>query len=131
MNPDEFPPEPVFPDFTPGPQHERPIDDLEYWCCSNWENVHHLTRQACVNHLREVVPLEMITKWKEQYKRGISPGSDNPLFHMGEGMFLRNELRSILTDEYLPLVPTYPGGAPYGARNWDDYYIGALFDLVA
>jgi hypothetical protein len=47
-------------------------------------------------------------------------------FHFSEGMAVRNLLRDVLRDEQLPPVE-YPVGP---MRNWDDYYMGALDELL-
>lgn len=105
------------------------IDDLGRWCRANWDMLPELIRKDCLAELRSKVPPEMMAKWKAQHAAGEEIGSDDIFFHHGNGMAVRNILRKQLRDLELPAVhsPNYP---PEGAKNWDDYYTGALQELV-
>jgi hypothetical protein len=70
----------------------------------------------------------MFSRWQDQHKRGIRIGSDDPWFHLGIGMQIRNALRSVLLDDALPFVK-YPDGSD--CQNWDDFYGGALQQFVS
>lgn len=88
----------------------------------NWLKIPEDKRKACLDHLRGWIPLDVIVHWKEH---GIGhfmvKGKDcrDPMFHLGGGMQVRNRLRDIVKDEDLP-----------GDKNWDDYYMGALEELL-
>lgn len=103
-------------------------DDLDKWCRANWDKLPALIRQDCLNELRAAVPASVLATWKAQHAAGKGIGSDYPSFHFHTGMAVRNVLRKQLLDEELPpaFSPNYP---PEGARNWDDYYVGALQEL--
>lgn len=48
--------------------------------------------------------------------------------HMwGGGMQIRNRLREAMLDEELPPVTQHDGST---AKNWDDFYTGALDELM-
>lgn len=104
------------------------IDDIDKWCRSNWDKIPDLIRQDCLNELRAHVPADVLRKWKAQHTAGEGIGDDDPFFHHGAGMAVRNVLRKQLLDEELPPVHIL-GYPPEGARNWDDYYTGALQEL--
>lgn len=94
--------------------------DLQIWSRDNWKRIPEAKREECINHLHGWIPYDQLSQWKEN---GF--GSD---FHMfGGGMQIRNRLRDILKDDDLPPV-AYRGGAFF--RNWDDYYMGALDELM-
>lgn len=76
-------------------------------------------RGIIIAHLREKLPPELIEKWRDQRRHGVPIGSDDPLFHVSTGMMVRNLARDVMPDINLPM------------RNWDEYYLGALFDLCA
>lgn len=118
---------PGIPDFSPRPENETPIDALDRWSEANWASVPELVRRDCEQHLRDQVPADIVAKWADQRRRGVSIGSDDPRFHFGVGMQVRNCLRDQLTDGALPEVTVDHDGKAYGpARNWDDYYFGVL-----
>jgi hypothetical protein len=52
--------------------------------------------------LRERVPRDVLEKWRDQDRRAMRIGSDDPNFHYGIGMAVRNALRERLTDIELP-----------------------------
>ena len=95
--------------------------DLKKWCRENWDQVHPLVRKDCVDHIDGWIQKDVILKWKAE-------GYDHGGFHFwGGGMQIRNRLREMLTDEELPPVK-YEDGNEY--RNWDDYYTGAIDELL-
>lgn len=103
-------------------------DALDKWCRANWDKLPALIRQDCLNELRAQVPADILAKWKAQHAAGKGIGDDDPFFHHGNGMVVRNILRRQFTDE--ELLPVHiKGYPPEGARNWDDYYVGALQEL--
>jgi hypothetical protein len=127
------------PDFTPKPEHERPRGALETWSEANWAKIPELVRNDVEQHLKEKLPLEVLTRWRDQHRRGMRIGSDDPFFHLGVGMAVRNACREQLTDMELPPVTVDHEGKPYqeahpqlvGGGNWDDYYFGVLAAIAA
>lgn len=120
------------PDFRPSPKHERPIDELDRWSERNWAMVPEFIRNDCESHLRAEIGPYLLGKWMDQRRRGIRIGSDDPRFHFGVGMAVRNTLRAQLLDEELPEIISDHEGKPYGpTRNWDDYYFGVLAAIAA
>jgi hypothetical protein len=119
--------------FEPHPDNEDPIDALDQWSLANWMTVHPLFRKDCEDYLLSKVPQEIFAHWRSQHRRGKSIGSDDPRFHHGVGMAIRNTLRDQLTDAELPEVTLDPEGKPYSAagRNWDDYYQGVLMSICS
>lgn len=128
----------AMPDFTPRADREQPRGKLEIWSEANWAKVPELVRRDVEQHLsailREQAPA-VLEKWRDQHRRGMRIGSDDPMFHFGVGMAVRNACRDQLTDGELPAVTLDHEGQPYGrlanppdhgARNWDDYYFGVL-----
>lgn len=100
-------------------------DELKKWCRANWDKIDEARRQLCINHLKATIPAEVIKSWKEN---GFAPG-----FHMSGGMAVRNVLRDIILDKDLPPVrqaSAQLGDPPTHAQNWDDYYTGALDQLL-
>lgn len=120
-------------------------DALDQWCRANWDKIPDLIRQDCLNELRAQVPRDVLAAWKVQHAAGLRIGDDDPMFHLRTGMVVRNILRQQLLDEELPPVAYYydsegrpmhrEGKLPVGgfkvieAKNWDDYYTGALQEL--
>lgn len=101
------------------------IDALRQWCRTNWDRIDPSIRKDCVDHLDNWIPKETIAHWKKD-------GYDLPGFHsFGGGMAIRNRLRGQLTDIELPEITIDHEGKPYGpSKNWDDYYTGALDELL-
>lgn len=129
------------PDFTPHQKREQPRGKLEIWSEANWSRVPELVRKDVEGHLRaeleEHAP-EVLAKWRDQHKRGVRIGSDDPMFHFGVGMSVRNACRDQLLDEELPAVASDPDGKPYPKHatmrivgNWDDFYFGVLAAIAA
>jgi len=97
---------------------------LRTWCRANWDKVPEMIRRDCLDHLEAEVPAEALRSWKRN-------GYDNGLFHFSGGMAVRNILRDQLLDQELPVVTEDQYGKPYGpSHNWDDYYTGALDELL-
>jgi hypothetical protein len=95
-------------------------DDLDEWCRSNWDKVPEEKRKLCLDHLKKKIDAATLRRWKEC---GFPPG-----FHMfAGGMAVRNTLRDVMVDEELPAV-SWNNGEAYS--NWDDYYTGALQELL-
>lgn len=109
---------------------------LDDWSRSNWDRVPESQRRRCLDHLRDWVPKDVLSKWREQHSRGERIGWDVPGFHFGGGMSIRNRLRAVLSDGDLPPASTPPDAASAaplpgpGESNWDDFYTGALEELV-
>jgi hypothetical protein len=87
-----------------------------------------LIRVDCINELRAHLPDHILANWVVTHQCGKPIGTDNPLFHLGAGMWARNILRRQLLDSELP-------GVLYSqhnklVRNWDDYYLGAIQELI-
>lgn len=93
---------------------------------ANWRRVPPHQRTLCIEHLRSFVPEHIQARWKRQLATGEPIGG--PGFHtLGGGMSVRNRLREILLDGDLPAV-VQPDGAD--ARNWDDFYMGAIQEML-
>lgn len=104
-------------------------EELNQWCLDNWRRVPEDARAAILQDLRHFVPTQVLDEWKTKLKPGLSVlDISEPGFHsLGGGMALRNRMRKSLRDDQLPPV-TYPDGSL--VQNWDDFYTGALHDLV-
>lgn len=99
-------------------------DALKTWCRANWNKLPETIRENCLSHLKARIPIPVLHRWKKD-------GYENEMmFHFHAGMQIGNILREQLTDDKLPEVVMDHEGKPYGSRNWDDYYIGALDDLL-
>ena len=107
---------------------EQPRGELDEFSMRNWRRIPADKREACLAVIRAKTPPDMFAKWQEQHQRGMRVGSNYTLFHLEAGMQVRNALRAVLTDADLPEVE-YPDGEKH--RNWDDFYMGALDDMVA
>ncbi len=103
------------------------MGDLAKWSKGNWDKVPDLIRQDCLRELRAHVTPELLARWKKEHAAGHEIGWGEPFFHFGAGMAVRNILRRQYLDEELPPVKQ-PAGEM--ASNWDDYYMGALIELV-
>lgn len=120
----EFPDRPI---ITNGDANERPLDAFTIWSIGNFKRIDSATRRTLVTELRRSLPGWLIMKFEDQFKRGVVLGSHNVFFHHNEGMAIRNILRDMLPDNKLPLTQ-YPGYPAW--RNWDDCYLGALYEMV-
>jgi hypothetical protein len=98
-------------------------DELKKWCRDNWNKIDENRRQLCINHLKAKIPAEVIAAWK-------TSGYDHQGFHLFGGMAVRNILRDIIKDDQLPPVRYETEGSITMAQNWDDYYTGALDQLL-
>lgn len=97
-------------------------DSLRKWCRENWNKVPAEKRKACVDHLEGWIPAETLAEWK---------GTGIPVdAHFSGGMQIRNRLRDVMRDQELPLIQVNAEGEPYNGRNWDDYYTGAVDELL-
>jgi hypothetical protein len=77
----------------------------------NWRSIPAAQREMCIEHLKAQIPDHVWRIWR-------SDGFPE-LFHMYHGMGVRNLLRDVLTDDKLP-----------GDKNWDDYYMGCLHEII-
>lgn len=99
--------------------------NVRNWCCLPLA-----TRELALGHLRQTMQHQwphVLERWREQSNANEPIGSDDPMFHFGAGMAVRNILRQVVPDHKLPAVKQPMGGM---ASNWDDYYHGALEALV-
>lgn len=107
--------------------------DIDVFCRANWDRVPAEHRATCLDHLRGWIRADIIAQWKAQHAAGERIASDTPGFHhLGGGMEIRNRLRDVMEDSELPAVVGPAGGYPLGEemRNWDNFYTGALEELV-
>ena len=132
---DDYTAEPLFPEcecigekirlrmFCPHwHEPERKQNKIDDWEREHWGKISPQKRDLLVNHLRHRVPGHVFAEWQDQARRGMRIGCTDPRFHLGVGMAVRNCLREVLPDDGLPAGTT---------RNWDDFYMGALYALVA
>jgi hypothetical protein len=100
-------------------------DKLRLWCRDNWNRIDPLIRKDCVDHIDGWISKDIIKDWKKN-------GYDLSGFHhLGGGMSIRNRLRDQLTDMELPVMTKDHEGKDYGpSQNWDDYYTGAIDELL-
>jgi len=99
----------------------RSDEELRKWCRDNWNQIPELVRNDCLAELESAIPPAVIKEWKTN-------SYDVGFFHFGAGMTVRNILRKQLTDEELPGVK-YDGMEGL-IKNWDDYYTGAIDELL-
>ena len=109
----------------------KSVKDLTAWSKENWEKIPALVREDCLNELAAKVPGDLLLLWIEQVRNGKEIGSNDTFFHHGVGMAVRNVMRAQLLDEELPPIKQEHIDGHPEARNWDDFYIGALHALVA
>lgn len=118
-------------DFTPSRLKEKPRDDLSEWCWRNWMQVSDFERASVISALRDAFPETVQLHWARQVEQGVRIGSDDPWFHMGNGMVARNIARQTLPDNMLPRVIAQDGIVNSGYQgSWDDFYTGALEELA-
>lgn len=99
-------------------------DKLRAWSRENWNKLSESVRKDCVDHLDGWISPEIIKEWKAN-------DYDTIMFHLSSGMRIRNRLRDKLRDDHLPIVIRDPDDKLYGpSRNWDDYYTGAIDELL-
>lgn len=91
----------------------------------NWLTIPETGRFRCLDLLQGFIPSTMMLEWKQQIEAKEPIGG--AAFHLlGGGMQIRNKLREVILDADLP--PVFYNGAEH--RNWDDFYLGAIIDLV-
>jgi hypothetical protein len=88
----------------------------------NWDKVPVEIRNLCLDALRAEISPETLAAWKMLHRSG-----EQFVGHFSNGMGVRNILRRHVPDRELPPV-IYPRG--FHSTNWDDYYLGALQELV-
>jgi hypothetical protein len=111
------------PDFNPRYEHEQPRGGSEARSEALWAKVPELIRKDVEQHLLTQLPADLLAKWRDQHARGACIGSDDPFFHFGAGMAVRNLCRDQLTDGEL---------AAYGLlADWDNCYFGVLAAIAA
>lgn len=113
-------------------QHQRPIADLTQWSINNWLRLPFRLRRRCIDHLHtELLKADdgklVLDQWCLDKRVGRDIGDGDPWFHHGSGMWVRNTLREVLRDD--GLYPVEQQGGDF-AQNWDDYYKGALDQMV-
>lgn len=97
---------------------------LKTWSRANWDKLPEDVRKKCVDHLDAWILQDDKVRLK-------ATGYQEGLFHFTAGMAIRNKLREVLTDDKLPVVTQSENGDEYGpSQNWDDYYTGALDELL-
>jgi len=99
------------------PEHQQDADDE--WQRKNFARLTQDQQERCIAYLRVKVPNTARAEWQDQAARGVRIGSTDLRFHFGVGMAVRNVLREVVPDDALP------------GEQWDDYYRGALYALVA
>jgi hypothetical protein len=83
----------------------------EEWYAARWNSVPDEMKKKIVVHLRKALDeLDDVNR-------------EDPYFHFGAGMGIRNYLREVVKDDELPMAP-YPNGKEF--QNWDDYYQQAI-----
>ena len=111
------------PDFRAMSKHEEPRDPFGTSSEGRWAEVPELIRRDVEQHVLAHLPADLLTKWRDQHARGVCIGSDDPFFHFGAGMAVRNLCREQLTDGELDA---------YGfLLNWDNCYCGVLAAIAA
>lgn len=113
--------------MKPSRDKETPRDDLCEFSLENWRRIPADVRRQVVSHIRDLASVEQLNTWRDQQARGMRIGSDDPWFHHGSGMAIRNACRKIILDDQLPPVK-YEDGGHY--QNWDDFYGGMLQQLA-
>jgi len=101
-------------------------DPIEVWSYENWNKLHPDLREDIVKHLLKSIPESNLKQLLEERKK-VNSFMQIPFFHFGFGMGLRNLCRDIFLDSQLPDVKQ-PNGQM--AKNWDDFYLGACYDLM-
>ena len=104
--------------------------DVHAWSIENWNRLPDHDRAVCLDHLRSTIMRgwpQHVDTWRAQAAQAVEIGSDDPRFHFGAGMAVRNILRQVLPDFKLPKIKQADGTL---AQNWDDFYHGALHALA-
>lgn len=125
---------PVLPRlFQPSLANERPISDLTVTTLARWQAIAPAKRAPCVDklvHMLQHSNPELVATWQRQRRDGLEIGSDDLHFHFGTGMQIRNALRDVLPDKWLPPASSDQEGMGHPGQ-WDDYYMGALHEALA
>jgi hypothetical protein len=88
-----------------------------------WARLPERIRRQVEDHVAANVPDNLLTKWRDQHARGVEVGSDEPTFHLGVGLNVRNLCRERLPDADM---------AAYGLwGEWDNYYTVVLAAVAA
>jgi hypothetical protein len=94
---------------------------------NNWQHIPEESRRLCVSHLRHKLSPYSINKLKQELTEKGHIAEQDYVF----GMHVRMLLRNIVPDEKLPIVlQCDPNGVNPNGQNWNDFYLGALTDLV-
>jgi hypothetical protein len=98
-------------------------EDWSKWYRDNWNKVPIEIRKRCLDCLRAEISPQTLSDWKTRYR-----SREEFVCHFGNGLDVRNLLRRFVPDKELPPL-TYPWSLlPH--TNWDDYYMGALQELL-
>jgi len=105
--------------------------DLERWSIDNWNLIEPAIRASLLHALRGSIGDDLKEHWVNLKIRGLPIGAELG-FHHGVGQKVRNILRMVLRDQYLPKVPAGLDGRPLDqpVSNWDDFYLGAIDALA-
>lgn len=107
------------------------VKDLQAWSIGNWLQIPEPDRRLLLDHLRagfnNPTAVQLLARWRGDLEAGCPIGEGDLGFHFGVGMWVRNLLRDVMTDDGLPLI-RQPDGSM--GRCWDDFYVGALHALV-
>src|SRR5258707_15720015 len=87
-------------------KHEEPRDPFGTSSEGRWAEVPELIRRDVEQHVLAHLPADLLTKWRDQHARGVCIGSDDPFFHFGAGMAVRNLCR-----EQVPTASWKPVGS--------------------
>jgi len=90
----------------------------------NWMGLPPLIRRDSLQDLTAAISTEVFSKWLTEYRARGTVGEDDPLFHFGTGMAVRNILRQRLPESELSQIT----GIEHS--DWDDFYIGAMRELL-
>lgn len=93
-------------------------NDNRAWCRDNWSKVPEEQRKKCTDHLVACLPQSLLLFWKTN---GFPS-----YFHFYSGVTVRDILRQVMADDELPPI-SYADGP---SCNWDDYYTGALDEVL-
>jgi len=95
-------------------------EKLQQVSTDNWNKIPKEKRDLCLNHLRTTIPETTMAELKKYW--------DAAGFHFAGGMWIRNKLREVMADDELPGIFYKDAGAEM--HNWDDFYMGALEELL-
>jgi hypothetical protein len=111
---------------------ERPWGPHEAWQEANFNKLPQKDFNGICTHLIHELDDSILKKWREQDKRGVAIGSDDPNFSSTAGDVIRTLCRNLIPDNELPWVSLDETGAPINPprRTWDDSYMGAIAGAV-